>query len=690
MQLKKSNLSTSVQYLKGVGPKKAKILEKLNIKTVQDLLTYFPSKYEDRSQLKLIAQLIDETATIRAVVAHHKLIYLPKRKQLLKITVEDGTGKAILNCFNQTYLKATLPVGTTIIIHGKFTRIGKTVQSSNFTYEKITSKKEDPIHTNRIVPIYPLTQNLNIRFLRALIKKTLDEHIYNLKDILPLWIRNRYNLQNYPSSLKEIHFPSSWERLKQARYRLIFEEFFLWLLALELKKRVSKRIHKKRVYEIKKHLLTKFKNQLSFEFTSSQKKVINEIFNDLRTPSPMNRLLQGDVGSGKTVVAVSAMLLVIENGYQSALMAPTEILAEQHYFTLKQMLSGLDLTIDIVVGKQKRKEREKLLQSIKEGNTNIIIGTHALLEQKIKFKNLALIVIDEQHKFGVQQRAYLKKKGENLDTLIMTATPIPRTLGLTLYGDLDISTIDSLPPGRKEILTYHLTEKQAYHFVIKEVEKGRQAYIVYPLINESDKLELKSVMKEASQLIETVFGRFRVGILHGQLKRDQKERIMYSFLNKEIDILITTTVIEVGIDVSNANIIVIENSDRFGLATLHQLRGRVGRSTKQSYCILVGKGQTEQSKRRLDIMLKTTDGFLIAEEDLRIRGVGEFFGTKQHGITELKIGNILTDSEVLEKAKDASKTLIQKDPYLDLIEHLLLKKKFKKEFKNKFFLASVS
>ncbi len=684
------DLNMSVQFLKGVGPERARILKKIGIETVGDLITYFPFRHEDRSHLKLFAQITHgEEATVLAVVAEHQIIPTRGRRPLLKILLEDGSGKATMVCFNQLYLKDSLPPGTSIVLHGKFERTFRDLQITNFIYEKLAGEEDDLIHTKRIVPIYQVTSKLNLRFLRTLIKRALDSYLSYLRETLSETILREYNLMLYQQAVYNIHFPSTREKGEDARRRLIFEEFFFWELAMALRRRQVKIIDKNRKYQLRKNLLTAFKEKLPFDFTSAQKRVIREIFNDLMSPKPMNRLLQGDVGSGKTVVALAAILLVVENGYQAAVMAPTEILAEQHYLTLRQMLEGLQVKVELATGKMGQKKKREVYQRIVRGESQIIIGTHALIEQGVKFSNLALAVIDEQHKFGVMQRARLRKKGENLDILVMTATPIPRTLTLTVYGDLDVSIIDQLPPGRKKILTQRLSEEEAYQMVIDGVRKGQQAYIVYPIINESDKLELRAAVKMAERLMATVFKDLRVGLLHGQMKSDEKEQVMMKFLNREFDILITTTIIEVGIDVANACLMVIEHSERFGLATLHQLRGRVGRGTEQSLCILLGQTKTEEAKKRAQIMLETNDGFRIAEEDLRLRGGGEFFGTQQHGLPEFKIGNIVFDHRELELARQAAFQLISRDPILTLPENGVIKQKFREKFKEKFGLASV-
>jgi len=684
------NLSMSIQFLKGVGPERARILKKIDIETIGDLITYFPFRHEDRSHLKMFAQIgHGEEATVLAVVSEHKITYGRGGKPLLKILLEDGSGRATMVCFNQLYLKDSLTPGTSLVLHGKFERTFNDLQITNFTYEKLTGKEDELIHTNRIVPIYQVTSKLNLRFFRAMIKRVLDSYVSYLEETLPIPVLRKYNLEPYQEAVYDMHFPPSWEKREAARRRLVFEDFFFWELAMALRKRRVKTIEKNRKYLVKKNLLTAFKEKLPFNFTSAQKKAIREIFSDLMSPRPMNRLLQGDVGSGKTVVALAAILLVLENGYQAAVMAPTEILAEQHYFTLRQMLEGLEVKVELATGRMKQKRKREVYQRIAKGESQIVIGTHALIEEGVKFSNLALAVIDEQHKFGVMQRARLRKKGENLDILVMTATPIPRTLALTVYGDLDVSVIDELPPGRKSVVTERLSDEESYRVVIDGVRKGQQAYIVYPIINESDKLELRAAVKMAERLMATVFKDFRVGLLHGQMGSEEKERVMLKFLNREFDILITTSIIEVGIDVANACLMVIEHSERFGLATLHQLRGRVGRGREQSLCILLGQPKTEEAKRRLQIMMETTDGFRIAEEDLRLRGGGEFFGTQQHGLPEFRIGDIISDYRELELARQVAFHLVDRDPLLTLPENGVIRKKFREKFKRRFGLASI-
>lgn len=650
---------SNVQYLKGVGPRKAKLLENLGVKTVYDLITYFPKEYEDRRQLKEISQVQDgEEIGIQAQVVNQKTIYTRKRNGILKIFLRDNSGEVVLICFNQMYLADILKKGISVVLHGKFERRLAQLETSNFTYEILDGSDRDLIHTKRIVPIYGLTKGLNIKFLRSLIKKTLDKYVDSFQDMLPDIIKNDANLCDYIWAIKKIHFPGNWEEKGKAYRRLVFDEFFLFQLALAFKKKGVKKKKKSFTCRLKRTLLTPFRQTLPFDFTPAQKKVINEIFSDMQSIHPMNRLLQGDVGSGKTVVALAALLLAVESGRQGVIMVPTEILAIQHYINVEKMFTPLNIRVDLLTGGMKKREKKKICQELKEGKIDIIIGTHSLIQEGIDFARLGLVVIDEQHKFGVNQRALLRDKGLNPDVLVMTATPIPRTLALTVYGDLDVSTISECPKGRGEIITQWMKEKQAYRKVSEEVKKGRQCYIVYPLVDESDSLQIKAAVKMLEKLKNEIFPDYKVGILHGQMKKQEKKVVMEKFVEKKLDILVTTSIIEVGIDVSNATVMVIENSNRFGLSTLHQLRGRVGRGKHTSHCILVGEFKTFEARKRKEVMLATADGFKIAEEDLRLRGPGEFFGTQQHGLPELKIGNIITDFEIIEKTREiAFKTL---------------------------------
>ncbi len=653
---------SNVQYLKGVGPRKAKLLENLGVITVNDLITYFPKEYDDRRQLKKISQVQDgEETGIQAQVVNQKIIYTGKRNGILKIFLTDNSEEVVLVCFNQMYLADILKKGINVVLHGKFERISTRLETSNFTYEILDGSDSDLIHTKRIVPIYGLTKGLNIKFLRSLIKKTLDKYADSFQDMLPDIIKNEANLCDYIWAIKKIHFPGNWEEKRKASRRLIFDEFFLFQLALAFKKKGIKKKKKSFTCRLKRTLLTPFRQTLPFDFTPAQKKVINEIFSDMQSIHPMNRLLQGDVGSGKTVVALAALLLAVENGRQGVIMVPTEILAMQHYINVEKMFASLKIKVDLLAGGMAKREKKRICRKLKEGEIDIIIGTHSLIQEGIDFARLGLVVIDEQHKFGVNQRALLRNKGLNPDVLVMTATPIPRTLALTVYGDLDVSTISECPKGRGEIITQWMKDKQAYKKVSEEVKKGRQCYIVYPLVDESDSLQIKAAVKMLEKLKNEIFPDYKVGILHGQMKKQEKKIVMEKFVGKELDILVTTSIIEVGIDVSNATVMVIENSNRFGLSTLHQLRGRVGRGKHTSYCILVGEFKTFEARKRKEVMMATADGFKIAEEDLRLRGPGEFFGTQQHGLPELKIGNIITDFEIIEKTREIAFKALERE-----------------------------
>lgn len=676
-----------VQYLKGVGEKIAEKLDRqLGLKTAADLMYHFPRDWEDRTHPTKISELQpNQTQTIRGKVGIISTGFFGRRLLFFKAVITDATGNinaVWIRHHIRKYdvlksLKDNIKAGSEIIITGsvKADFWEKTINVSE--HDLITGADDDLTHTNRIVPLYPLTSDFTNRFFRGLVKQALSKHIDFLKESLPKKYLWKYKLCDIKQAIKNIHFPGSFADKETARVRLAFDEFLNFQLKLEFLKQKRMKESKEFKYSLTKKLLTPFRTALPFEFTAAQKKVISEIFEDMQSPRPMNRLLQGDVGSGKTAVAVSAMLLAKESGYQSVLLAPTEILAEQHFFTIKKLLKNLPVRVVYVVGKMAKNKKSAVKKTISSGSADIIIGTHVLLEEGLKFKNLSLVVIDEQHRFGVDQRMKMRKKSgfKTVDLLLMTATPIPRTLGLTLYGDLNISTIDELPPGRISIKTLEMTEENAYNFIKERLSYGEQVFIVYPLVGESKKLPLKSAIKEAENLRGTVFKDFSVGLIHGRMKLEEKEKIMAAFAGKKYDILISTTVIEVGIDIPNATVMLIEHAERYGLATLHQLRGRVGRSSKQSYCILLSDTKMEKAKERLAVLLSTTDGFKIAEEDLRFRGPGEFFGTEQSGIPEFKIGNILTDISILRKTKDCAEEIFRDDPGLAVSMLCLLSKR---------------
>lgn len=689
-----------VQFMKGVGPAKAKLLAKLGISSVRELLGHFPREYEDRRNVSKIASLLNGQKTvISGTVEASDVVKLNFSLSVFKVAVRDGTGVAFGLFYRKSNpyhshdifstLKKTFERGSRVLLAGQVEiNFGeKQVRVEDYC---VLGDESAPGGFLRIMPVYPLTEGVNQKWLRSLISGALDKYGADWGELIPAGFQGGLKLPSAAAALREIHRPTGLPEAETARQRLALEEFLLLETALSLSRKAHSRVLKSRTYAVKKNLLTPFREKLGFEFTGAQKKVINEIFSDMQGPKPLNRLLLGDVGSGKTVVALSSMLLAAENGYQSALVAPTEILAEQHYLTISQTLSGLGVkTVLLTGGGAKASEKKKTRESIADGTAGIAVGTHALLEEKIRFKNLAMIVIDEQHRFGVLQRAKIQAKTSKPDVLVMTATPIPRTLALTLYGDLDISVIDEIPPGRKPVSTLHYSEQAAYDLVKAQVKAGRQAYIVYPLVEESDKVELKAAVREAEELSSTVFRGHRLCLLHGQLHSREKERIMLDFRAGKYDIMIATTVIEVGIDVPNATVMLIQHADRFGLATLHQLRGRIGRGTERSYCVLLGEPKTPEAGARFSVMLSSSDGFKIAEEDLKLRGPGEFFGTAQHGMPQLKAADIIKDVKILEKAREIADGIISADPGLEAPANKPLKEELLASYGARFGLVKV-
>ena len=721
-------LSQPLQYLKGIGPRRAEMLqEQLSLQTVGELLAYYPRDYIDRSKMVEIYRVgrreDDEPETIQGKVVNHTSSPTAKGKRIGKISIYDGTGVALLVNFGRRIgiMKALLPVDTEVVVSGKFARRYNEIQATDYEFELF--EEENLIHTNRIVPKYPLTAKLTAKMLRAWMRTALDAHGQQIPEILPLALRQRQCLIDRQSAINEIHFPTSEAHREAAQKRLAFEEFFLLSVGMEMKK--ERRISEDGIaFQVgmersgtSPSLLRDFLASLPYQLTGAQKRVFAEIQNDMRQKTVMNRLIQGDVGSGKTVVAAMALLCAIENGYQGTLMVPTEILAEQHYYNLSEMLKNLrkntgqtgDENINVVLLKSDlpKPEREEALAAIADGTADLIVGTQALIQEGVDFQKLGLVIIDEQHRFGVMQRATLRNKAQAAngtqkqgtivppapDVLVMTATPIPRTLALTLYGDLNVSVIDEMPPGRQTIKTYWIKEKEReklYSTVRKEIQRGRQAYIVYPLVEESEKLEeLKAATEMASHLQSEVFPDLRLGLLHGQMKSVEKQEVMTNFKDQHIDVLVSTTVIEVGIDVPNATLMVIENAERFGLSQLHQLRGRVGRGEHRSACYLVASPRGDDSFQRIQAMIRTNNGFRIAEADLNIRGPGEFFGTRQSGIPNFKIANIIEDATLLEAAKKEAEVLIKADPALNASEHQLLKRMLQKHWRGNLEIASV-
>ncbi len=676
------DLNKDIQYVKGIGPKKSQKLNKLNIFTLKDLLYYFPRQFEDRNNLKKIIQLgNNEKATIKVVIAGVSTSSPRKGMDITKVDVRDETGYAKLVFFNQPYIKNTFKCGDTILVFGKIKKEFKNIELSCCEVEHLTNS---PKNTCKVMPIYPLTYGVSNKEIISIIKNVLSDKELKIKEYLPQRIIEKYKLCSIDYAVRNIHSPSSKEALKIALYRIVFEEFLILQLGLFMFKNGANEAEGIKFEESKKlHSILK---SLPFKLTGAQDRALSEIIDDMQCEKAMNRLVQGDVGSGKTVVALLALANCVLNGYQGALMAPTEILAEQHYISLTETLESFGIKVELLVGSLTKKQKEKVLEKVKNNEVDILIGTHALIEDKVEFDNLGLVITDEQHRFGVRQRSKLSEKGENPDILVMTATPIPRTLALILYGDLDISIIDELPPGRQPIETIAVDKSKrdrAYNSLVrKEVEKGRQVYIVCPLVEESEAIEAKAAVDLVEELRLEYFTDLRVGLLHGKMKGSEKDTIMKSFKNKEIDILVSTTVIEVGVNVPNATLMIIENAERFGLAQLHQLRGRVGRGKHKSYCILIYASKSEVCTQRMSIMQETNDGFKISEKDLEIRGPGEFFGTRQHGLPELKVANIFKHMKILKLAQQEARYIVCEDYKLQNLENKILKKEIIDKFEH--------
>ena len=665
------DLAKDVKYIKGVGPNRVKLLNKLKIYTLKDLITYYPRDYEDRSKPKNICDCVDgEEATIEAVACGKVVETRLPRKTMQKLLIRDETGTAIITWFNQTYLKSKFEIGKKYRFYGKINlKYGK-IELTSPVFDEIDKKN----NTGRIIPIYPLTYQLTQTTLRKIMENGIKEVAGNLKESLPNEILKEYNLQDINKAIVDIHFPKKLEDFETARYRLVFEELFSTQLALLALK--NKTYNEEIGIEFDKNVhISDVIMKFPFNLTNAQRRVLEEIEKDMESRKPMNRLLQGDVGSGKTAVAMCAAYKAVKSGYQVAVMAPTAILATQHLENFKGMLDDLDIKSELLISGISKKKKEELLERLKNGEIDILIGTHALIEENVEFKKLGLVVTDEQHRFGVKQRTKIAEKGKNPDVLVMSATPIPRTLALILYGDLDISIIDELPPNRKKIETFAVSKKLEQRvdaFIKKQIEQGRQAYIVCPLVEENEEMDLKSVEELYEKYQKEIFPEYRVTYIHGKMKPKEKDQIMLDFKNHKIDILISTTVIEVGVDVPNSNIMVIEDAQRFGLAALHQLRGRVGRGEYQSYCILKYEGKGENVRKRMEIMCKTNDGFVISEKDLELRGSGDFFGTMQHGLPEFKIANLFEDMDILKKAQRAAQNILLEDPKLENYKELLV------------------
>lgn len=693
-----NTLTTSVQFLKGIGEKRAGRLKEAGVETILDLLYYFPRRYLDRSHITKIKDLSENmTATVVGKIQFCG-IKSGRRRRFVAV-LHDGTGYLDCVWFNRAeYWNKIFEKGETLACSGKVGFFGN-MQMVHPDFDRLTEDGEsDFLHTGRIIPLYPSSEalgkvGLDSRGFRKVLKSAVRNYSGELRETLPQAIIKRQDLLGFRLAMQNIHFPESKKTLLAARKRLKFDElFFLELMLAYRKKNIEikrKGIEFLKVGERTKKLI----EALPFELTDAQKKVIREIRDDMKKASPMNRLVQGDVGSGKTMVALISMMMSLENGYQAALMAPTEILAEQHFLTIHNLLEALKVKVVLLVGSQNKRDRTQALESIQSGEAEIVVGTQALIQEGVEFKKLGLVVVDEQHRFGVMQRATLIEKGFTPDVLVMTATPIPRTLSMTLYGDLDVSIIDELPPGRKPIKTYWRSDKkqsEIYKFVKQKLKEGEQAYIIFPLIEESEKMDLQAAIDGYENLKNGIFSEFKMGLLHGRMKSDEKETVMSAFKSGEVQVLVSTTVIEVGVDVPNATIMIIENAERFGLPQLHQLRGRVGRGEKPSRCFLIAKPPISGDARvRLNTVRDTNDGFKIAEVDLKLRGPGEFFGTKQHGMPELKIADLVKDTELLIWAREEAFNLAGKDKQILNLENMPIRNHFFKNYWDKFELARV-
>ena len=656
------DLTKDVKYVKGVGPNRVKLLNKIGIYNLGDLITYYPRDYEDRSKPRMIQNLVDgEDSLIKAVAVSRVVeIRLKNRMCMYKLVVQDETAKCTIIWFNQSYLKNKFIIGETYYFFGKANiRMGKFEMSSP-AFDDVNTKN----NTGRIIPIYSSTYSLSQNTIRKIIENGLEMVDGNLEENMPEYILDNYNLLGINEATKKVHFPESFEEFKEARKRLVFEELLTMQVALlGLKNKYSRDI--KGIEFAKEYKFSDIINDLPFNLTNAQIRVLQEIENDMEKDKSMNRLLQGDVGSGKTIVSIIAAYKAVKSGYQAAIMAPTSILASQHLESFTEILEKYNIRCELLISSITKKKKEEILEKLKNGEIDVLIGTHAILEDNVIFKNLGLVVTDEQHRFGVRQRSKIASKGKNPAVLVMTATPIPRTLALILYGDLDISIIDELPPNRKKIDTFAVTkqmEERVNNFIKKQIEEGRQCYIVCPLVEENEEIDAKSVLELAEKYKNETFKEYKVEYIHGKMRPKEKDEIMLEFKEGKIDILISTTVIEVGVNVPNSSIMVIENAERFGLAALHQLRGRVGRGEYKSYCILKYNSKSDVVRQRMKIMQDTNDGFVIAEKDLELRGTGEFFGTKQHGIPDFKIANLFEDIPILKMVQDLSKKIEEEDP----------------------------
>ena len=669
-------LDTDIKYLKGVGERRAAMLSRLGVSDVNALVRLYPRVYEDWSRIKSINE-----AQIGEICCTKGIVGSPVRKSLIrkgltlyKTEITDGSGIMGITIFNSRFAAEKLTEGDEFLFFG---RVG-----GNFYRKEMSSPEIEPAEgADRIRPIYPQTHGLNSKMIEKLVRTALTECRDELVDPIPLWLREKYCLMNLPDSLWNIHFPKSPDYLEEARRRLIFEELLILQLGLE---KMRSQTQKNAGAIIERDFSDEYFSHLPFSPTGAQRRAVKEAMRDMMSGRQMNRLLQGDVGSGKTAVAAALVYSAAKNSMQSALMAPTEVLAEQHYKTFLKLFEGCSINVELLTGSDTAAQKRRKKEALKAGEIDLLIGTHAIIQSDVEFKSLALVITDEQHRFGVEQRNALGEKGENPHLYVMSATPIPRTLALIIYGELDISILDELPPGRQKIETYAVTSElrqRAYNYVKKHLDAGRQGYIICPLVDEGESdTELASAVKYADELQRGDFRGYTVGLMHGKMKSADKKKVMESFSNGETQLLVSTTVIEVGVDVPNAVIMVIENAERFGLSQLHQLRGRIGRGQYKSTCILITDAQNDTAQRRMKVMETTTDGFKIADEDLKLRGPGEFFGSRQHGLPEMKIADMLEDRSPLEETQRAAKEIMARDPELSSPESTALKNEIQRLF----------
>jgi ATP-dependent DNA helicase RecG len=682
-----------LEDIKGIGKAKKKLLQNLNIYSIKDLLYHQPRTYEDRRKFHSLQEALnmDNKATlVKVKVIDHQYIY-GRKKKILKMIISDGSLNASLVCFNQDFLKKTVNIGDDIIVYGKFQFRFDEAQSTSFDIIKDIDLNTS-YEFGRIIPIYNLTEGLHQKFMRKSIHYALSIVSKDISSIIPDYIQNKRNMLKLHEALWEMHFPSEYENIIRALNRLKYEEMFKLEFNIQLKKLYNNM--KKGISYTKIDYARNLIKKLPYKLTTGQKNALKDIKKDLFSNKLMNRLIQGDVGSGKTVIAIIAMIMTYENGYQSAIMAPTEVLAIQHYLVIKKLLKDYNIKVDVLYSSMTESAKKMTLHNLKEGKTDIIIGTHSLFSENVVYKNLNLVVVDEQHKFGVRQRISLIQKGVDVNVMVMTATPIPRTISLTYYGDMDISLIKDKPKDRKEIKTKVLYQDErikALSFVKSQIEQGKQAYIIYPIIEESEKLNIPSANYMYEELSKNEFMNINLGLLHGKMDTEKKQKVMNDFTQGKIQVLISTTVIEVGIDNPNATVMVIENAERFGLSQLHQLRGRIGRGTDKSYCyLMVNRNISEEGKERMRAMVKYNDGFRIAEKDLEIRGGGEFFGVKQSGISDLKFIDLVKDYDFIKVCIEDIKEIINDDPYFIKEENQILNKTLYKEFinENQYYLKS--